>query len=450
MPVVIVVGASGDILPVTVHGAAAASFAQLYAATLNDIAFGGGLVAADLTPGQSPPPVPAGAVGEGVILTPGTFNVPAGYSFVTIAADKPVTLNEATAVAPTSVLAGLGGTTLYGGPAGGFFIAGGGNNLFSGGQGNYVVATGAGNDSIYGGLGSDLIEDGAGHNQVNTGAGNDAVFSQGTDLITLGSGNSDVTLAGSNSTVSSSTGASTITDKGIGTQFLGGPAATIVFAGQDGTYSFSGNATVSGGENDTIAAAGNTTVFGGVNTTVFQNGNGSLSFIATTGHDATVGGGGAAASVRGADGSDITFLGSAGTNTLAAMAGSETLDGGLSTGVLDLIGGRGNASLIGGSGADTLAVGSGSNTLTGGAGANVFSFTSGSGSQTTITDFGTASGNLVALVGYGANADQAALATAVDTGNGGSVITLGRSTTITFLDLTADQLKAHSGQFTSH
>lgn len=451
MATVTVVGASGDVLPITVDGAAALSTAQLYAATVNDIALSGGLVASNLTPGQAPAAIPNGEIGEGVITAPGSYNFPTGYTYLTISTNMLVTLNEAMTTTPTTVLASNGGTTLYGGSGGGFFTAGGGNNLFSGGRGNYLVTMGDGNNSIYGGSGNDLIQDGAGSSQIFTGAGNDAVFSHGTDQIELGSGNSYVNLTGSNSTISSSTGASSIVDNGSGNLFVGGPAPTDLVGGRSGFYTFSGNATVSGGSDDTISAAGNTTVIGGVNTSVFQGGTKSLAFIATAGHDATVGGGGSSASVVGAAGSNITFLSASGSNQLVAQGGAETLNGGLSTGALDLVGGSGNGSLIGGSGADTLTAGSGNNTLTGGnGGANTFVFTNSNvGGHITVADFGTAAGNVVDLVGYGVGEAQKALAGASNTPTGGSMINLYDNTSITFLNLNADQLKLHSGQFTS-
>ena len=447
MTVVTVVGASGSTLPVTVNGAAAVSLAQLYAATVNDIAFSGGLVASNLAVGQTPPPVPTGAIGEGVITAAGNYDFPAGYSYVTISTDMPVSLNEGLTTAPTSVLAGDGGTTLYGGAGGGFFTAGGGNNLFSGGRGNYLVTMGDGNNSIYGGSGNDLIQDGAGSSQIFTGAGNDAVFSHGADQIELGSGNSYVDLTGSNSTVSSSTGASEIVDAGSNNLFVGGPAATNLIAGRSGYYTFSGNATVSGGSNDPLSAPGPTTVFGGARPPAVENRAGSLVFIATPGNDATIGAGGSSASVVGAAGSNITFLSAGGTNQLVAQGGAETLNGGLSPGALALVGGSGAASLVGGSGADTLTAGSGNNTLVGGGGGNAFLFTSANpGGHITIADFGSAAANVVQLVGYGAGEAQTALANASNVGAGGSVISLSDNTSITFLNLSADQLKAHGSQ----
>ncbi len=452
MAVVTVTGASGAVLPVTVNGAAAFSLAQFYAASINGLAATGKLFGSNLAAGSTPAPVPGGQTGEGVISAAGTYNFPDGYSYVTNAAAAPVTISEGLTSSSTSVLASTGGTTLFGGAGGGLFIAGGGSNLFDGaGAGNYSIATGNGNDSIYGGAGNDLIQDGTGLNQVATGSGNDTVFSQGTDQVSVGSGSNIVALTGSGSTVFGGSGALLLVDAGKNNVFFGSSGSTLLFDGSSGSYYLAGNSTVIGGSSDTIAASGNTTVFGGVNTSAFENGTGSLAFIARSNASATVGGGGQAASVFGATGADITYLSASGVSYLMANTGNETLDGGLSTGSLALFGGGGNASLTGGSGADTLAAGSGNNTLAGGNGsANLFMFSNGkAGGNATISDFGSAAGNLVGLFGYGANEVQSALASASSTNTGGSIIKLSDNTTITFSNLSVDQLKAHSSQFFS-
>lgn len=452
MSVVTVVGASGAIVPVTVNGAAALSLAQFYAASINGLAFTGGLSTTILTAGTAPGAIPAGQTGQGVITTPGSYSFPSGYSYVTDVAAGPVTIIEGRETASTSVLASNGGTTLYGGNGGGLFVAGGGNNLFDGGgTGSYAIGTGNGNSSVYGGRGNDLIQDGVGRNQIFTGSGNDTVLSYGSDLIVTGTGSNIVTLLGSGSTVSGGPGALLLIDAGRGNVFLGESGSTVLFGGTSGSYFLSGNSTVVGGSNDTISASGNITVFGGLNTAVFENGTGSLAFIARSNSAATVGGGGVSESVFGASGADITYLSASGVSYLVASNGNETLNGSFSTGPLELFGSKGNASLVGGAGADTLAAGTGNDTLAGGHGsANLFIFSNGqAGGNTTISDFGSAAGNLVGLFGYGANEVQSALATASSTNTGGSVVKLSDNTTITFSTLSVDQLKAHGSQFFS-
>ena len=451
MPVVTVVGASGSIVPVTVNGAAAFSLAQFYASTVNGLALSDQLAAKTLISGTAPSTVPSGKIGEGVILTAGSYSFPAGYSYVTNGATGPVTIDEGLVSSSTSVLAGTGNTTLYGGAGGGLFIAGGGGNRFDGtGTGNYVIALSDGNDSVYGNAGNDLVFGGTGTNEIFTGTGNDSVFSQGKDTIVLGSGSNTVVLSGSSSTVYGGSGTALLVDVGSNNVFVGASGSTILFDGSSGSYYLSGNSTVIGGTSDTITASGNTTVFGGLNTSVFENGTGTLAFIAQSDTTATIGGGGAYAAVFGASGSDITYLTASGVNNLMAGVGNETLDGSFSTGNIAIFGNSGDDSLIGGSGADTLVAGSGNSTLTGGVGSsNMFMFSDGAaGGNVTISDFGSAAGNLVGLFGYGANEVSKALASATNVA-GGSVIKLSDDTTVTFTNLTAEQLKAHGSQFLS-
>ena len=80
----------------------------------------------------------------------------------------------------------------------------------------------------------------------------------------------------------------------------------------------------------------------------------------------------------------------------------------------------------------------------------MFVFSKGAvGGSDFITDFGSAAGDMVGLFGYGANAVQTALAGATSTAAGGSIIALSDNTTITFTNLTVDQLKSHSSQIFS-
>ena len=66
-----------------------------------------------------------------------------------------------------------------------------------------------------------------------------------------------------------------------------------------------------------------------------------------------------------------------------------------------------NVSIAGGTGADTLVAGLGAQTLTGGSGAaNIFVIAANGthgAANITISDFGSAAGNMVGLFGYGAN-----------------------------------------------
>ena len=107
------------------------------------------------------------------------------------------------------------------------------------------------------------------------------------------------------------------------------------------------------------------------------------------------------------------------------------------------------ASIVGGTGADTLVAGNGAQTLAGGSGAaNLFVIAANgtnSGANITISDFGSAAGNLVGLFGYGANQVATALGTATNVSTGVQ-LTLGDGSKLTFTGLTTTTLN-HSSFF---
>jgi len=455
MAVVTVVGASGSFIPVTVNGGVAFSLAQAYAQALNSLAANGDLAMQVMSPsGGILPSVPGGQSGEAVILGGGRYTFPGGYGYVTdgtTGVNGGAMIDESVIASSTTVLAGDGGTTVFGGAGGGTFIGGGGSNVFEGlstGGGNYTIATADGNDSIYGNSGNDVIYAGTGSNQIFAGTGNDTIFSQGSDSVVAGSGSDAVNLAGSSATVFGASGPLTVFDGGRGNMVVGGTGATLLFDGTQGAYFVGANSTVVGGSADTVNAAGDATVFGGNNSFITQT-SGSLTFIANATLDDTINAG-SAATVFGASNADLTFSSSSGLSYLIAATGNETLNGAAASGALVMFGNGSSTDLLGGAGNDTLVSGTGNNTLSGGAGSNSFVFANGeAGGQDVITDFGSSAGNMVGLFGYGADAVQAALAGATDTAQGGSVISLSDNTTITFTDLTADQLRQHGGQFFS-
>ncbi len=456
MDTVVVVGASGASVPVTVDGAAAFSLAETFAGAVDGLASSGSLFAQDLIPGGTIATVPGGDTGEALLFTPGSVVFPAGYDFLTIPTVS-ATIDETATASATTVLAGSGNTTIMGG-GGGAFIAGAGNNLFqdlSVGGGNYTIALGDGNDSVDVSGGSNLIFTGAGHNQVELYGGRTTVWSSGSDTINAES-DDVVGLNGSGSDVSA--GEDTlVVDNGVGNSVqTGSLTSETIFGGASGQYTYGpGDTTIVGGANDTISGGGTSTrpahanIFGGVNTVVDLNTFlASFTFIADPGRNATLVGVNSDA-VFGADGATISYANMEGLSYLIAGSGNETLNGAGASGSPELFGGGGTA-LIGGSGGDTAIAGTGNDTITGGSGgANLFIFSNGAaGGHDVITDFTSAAGNRVGLFGYGANAAQAALAGASGSGSG-SVISLSDDTTITFDGITPDQLKAHAGSFFS-
>ena len=449
--VVTVMGAGGLQVPVTVNGSVAFTLAQAYQSAISQLS--ASLFAQNLTAGVAPAGVPGGETGEGMISTHGSYTFPGGYSYVTNNASGGVSLDASMIGSSVSVLAGLGGTTLFGGAGGGEFVSGGGNNIFEGlstGGGAYKVVMSAGNDSVFANSGNDTIYTDAGRNTIFAGTGNDTIYSGGTDSIVAGAGSSTIALTGVGSTVFGSTGATTLVDVGTDGEYSGGTGPTLLYDGTAGTYYLNGQSTVIGGYNDTISASANATVFSGSNTVLYDNGSVSLAFIANSGTASTVAGA-TNATVYGASDAIVTFDGaSSGLSYLIASTGNETLDGALSGGNLMLFGNGAASELDGGAGNDTLVAGSGSNTLSGGQGSNTFIFSdTSSGGHDVIADFGSSAGNLVGLFGYGANEARTVLAAAVDNASGGSSITLSDNTVITFNNLTADQLKAHGTQIFS-
>ena len=455
---IVVVGASGASVPVTVDGAAAFSLAENVAGALNGLASSGSLFAQDLIPGGAIATVPGGDTGEALLFSPAGIGFPAGYDLLTIPTVG-ATIDETATASATTVLAGTGNTTVMGGGGGGALIAGAGNNLFRGasaGGGNYTIALGNGSDSVDASSGNDLIYTGTGQNQVVLYGGYDTVWSSGTDNI-VAERDDVVGLNGSGSDVSAGD-QTLVVDDGIGNAVqTGGFAAETIFGGASGRYSYGpGDTTIIGGADDTISGGGTSTrpadanIFGGINTVVdLDSFLASFTFIADPGDNATLRGVTSDA-VFGADGATISYADTEGLSYLIAGAGNETLNGAGASGSLELFGNGGDTALIGGSGSDTAIAGTGNNTVTGGSGgANLFIISEGAaGGHDVITDFTGAAGNRVGLFGYGAAAAQAALAGASSSGSG-SVISLGDKTTITFDGVTPDRLKADAGSFFS-
>ncbi len=454
---IVVVGASGASVPVTVDGAAAFSLAEASADTINGLASSGSLFAQNLLPGAAIATVPGGATGEALLFSPGSVGFPSGYDFLIIPAAG-ATVDETETASATTVLAGTGDTTVMGGGGGGAFIAGGGGNLFQGasvGGGSYTIALGNGNDSVDAFSGNNLVYTGTAHNQVELHGGQNTVWSSGSDNI-IADSDGVIGLDGSGSNVSAGE-RTLVVDNGIGNSVrTGSLTSETIFGGGGGHYTYGpGQTTIIGGADDTISGGGTSTdpahanIFGGINTVVdLDSFLADFTFIADPGERATLVGVTSDA-VFGASGANVSYASAEGLSYLIAGAGNETLNGARASGSLELFGGEDTA-LTGGSGSDTVIAGTGNNTITGGAGgANLFIFSKGAaGGHDVITDFTGAAGNLVGLFGYGANAAQAALAGASSSGSG-SVISLTDNTTITFDAVTPDQLKADAARFFS-
>ncbi len=150
-------------------------------------------------------------------------------------------------------------------------------------------------------------------------------------------------------------------------------------------------------------------------------GSGALVFSDVGGAGSTVtGGAGGTTLFGGGNGSAITYSGDVGAAYYVAGSGNETLNATASTTNNTIIAGSGSSAFTGGSGSDTFIFYHSLTAMLGG-GADL------------IANF--SQGDRVDLVGYGTDAANTALTTAVSS-NGSTTIALSDNTRITFLGLT--------------
>lgn len=226
----------------------------------------------------------------------------------------------------------------------------------------------------------------------------------------------------------------------------------------------SGHDTLTGNDaaNVLTGGAGNDSASGGIGADTLDGGAGGDTLLGDDGDDRIFAGlgddrgeGGLGNDlVRSGPGND-TLLGGDGNDTLGASNRTDLLRG--DSGDDLLLGSNGNDRLFGDDGADTLIGGNGRDTLDGGAGDDRlrgesgddrFNFTPGLGVDV-IVDFeaGSASGDLIGLVGFGPAVDSFAEVMALATQIGTSVvIDLGGGDTITLLKVALASLDA--GDFT--
>jgi hypothetical protein len=256
--------------------------------------------------------------------------------------------------------------------------------------GGEVVSGTDGSDAISSGSGNDSVVSGDGNDNVSTGGGN--------DFIQAGNGNSNLSGESGNDTIIAGDGSNNV-DGGSGNDAV----------------------TVGNGNNNLATASGSDTVVAG---------NGDNAIDAGSGHDQVTAGDGDNL-LSTASGNDVVTAGD-GNNTLSAGSGNDTVTVG-----------DGNNELNGGSGFDAFAVGSGDNTLTGGSGGDTFFFPADLGNNL-ITDFG----NNDTIVLDGVFNDFAELSLAAAQDGSDVVITAGIDQSITFADLSLDQLNAADFVFT--
>ncbi|WP_240993470.1 calcium-binding protein [Asaia bogorensis] len=427
------------------------------------------LTTVDLVAGSNVGPSSNSSVIQGVITTGGAFSMQGNYTNLVIGTqgapvDSPNTLIPAAPLASPvtvdgtgvtasnlSVLAGnTGSVSFYAGSYNGTFVATMGNNLFdaAGQKGNWTIATGDGNDTIIAANGVNNIRAGDGANVITLGSGANFVASEGQDTITGVENSSDtVTLLGGNSIVTLKSNSLVVDAALSGSQISVGINSTV-FGGTGSTVNFTGaTGTIVGAIGDTISAAGDLQVYHGCDQSISVSG--ALRFISGTGNTSINAGLG---TIWGAN----DLHANVNTNGLAlftanqpSTTGSQYIDASSSKGTLEAWTGAGNNTVIGTSGSDHFVFGTqfeNSNgdsfaTVTGGDGAaNTFGVLAGhNGGDITITDFGSAAGNMFFMYNYKpADADQAVknlLATATVAG-GNTTLQLDNNMKVTFLGVT--------------
>ncbi len=466
MAIVTVVGSSGMSIQVTVEGARMQTLASSYATQIFKAYEQGTLTAVDLVNGSNAAPSSNSSVIQGIITTGGAFSMQGNYSNLVIGSlgsslesatldvpvaplAAPITV-DGTGVTSSnlSVLAGnTANVSFYAGNYNGTFVATMGNNLFdaSGHKGNWTIATGDGDDTIIAANGVNNIRAGDGKNVITLGSGANFVASEGQDTITGVENSSDtVTLLGGNSIVSLKSNSLIVDSALSGSQISVGINSTV-FGGTGSTVDFTGSTgTIVGAIGDTISAAGDLQVYHGCDQSISVSG--ALRFISGTGNTSINAGLG---TIWGANDlhAKVNTSGLAlFTANQPSTTGSQYIDASSSKGTLEAWTGAGSNTVIGTSGSDHFVFGTqfeNSNgdsfaTVTGGDGAaNTFGVLAGhNGGDITITDFGSAAGNMFFMYNYKpADADQAVknlLATATVAG-GNTTLQLDNNMKVTFL-----------------
>lgn len=300
-----------------------------------------------------------------------------------------VTTITTTDAANTFTIASTPGTASYVDARGGddTVTGGGGADAVFGGAGNDSVTGGAGDDTLDGGFGDDTLTGGTGSDKMAGSAGNDTyVVDAMTDTVSekFGEGLDQVKSSVSfvlSDYVDDLTLTGTLAINGTGNaqdNVLTGNSAANTLTGADGNDRLDGAA----GVDTLIGGAGNDAYFVDVSTDkVIEDVGSGIDQVASTatyvlsanvenltltGTAATNGTGNASANV---------IAGNAGNNLLSSLDGNDTLTGA-----------AGNDTLDGGLGLDVMSGGAGNDTYIVSQSDDVCSETSGSGTDTVLSD----------------------------------------------------------------
>ena len=395
------------------------------------------------------------SIGYGVVTATGSYNVSGNVEYLAVGSlegarnlDFTALIDAHRVTTEMNVVAGTKqGVVFTGGSRGGKFLATDGNNMFNTQNGNWKIDMGCGNDTVIANSGQDTVDAGKGDNFVFLGGNNNQVMSEGCDTIIGTQTGNHVTVEGGSSYLSLGND-SYVNDIAGNDTIVAGPGSTV-YGGANDQITTWGNATVAAGLSDTISATGNLLLMGdnpGAQTSVtgslvFIGGSNSGDQTVTAGQSTIFGGAGLNMKINSTSPLGDTTLGALQANESALFVagnGSETIDASQSQFGLHAFGTNhgysGTQVMIGGSATDTLVVGIGDATLTGGSGAaNIFALRNGdAGAAYTITDFGSAAGNLVALYHYKESDLQGAVATQTHSG-GNTTVTLSDNSQITFM-----------------
>ena len=292
-------------------------------------------------------------------------------------------------------------------------------------------------------------------------------FTGGADTISATGSSDDVTVTGGGNDVFLASGLARVLSGGANTIVVAAGNAAVQASGGPGDVVF-GNVgsyldDTGGAGTDTIVASVATLHAGSGGVVAFGRGTGSvLDLLSSVGASTVVGDPGGVVSVQGANGgvfvggsggnnfidsgngfgvdfaggnNDTLFSSGAAGGYLIGATGSEYLLATKGGGLQQIYAGSGDDTLLGGTGSNLMVVGSGAATATGNAGSTLYEALNGhSGGSMTILDWNPAI-DYLGLYGYGAGADQAALAGERPDGAGGTVITLADQTRITFVNV---------------
>src|SRR5580658_3578369 len=298
------------------------------------------IIPADSAHTPTPPPLPAGKIGEFVQLsTPaGPVTIPKGYNYVVDAAPA-ASFTDDNTNAGQEVLAGSGNLAFDA-------VFGSGSVIGGGGSDNIIIGPSNANPWLIA-IGNDTISVGTGNDSIQLGSGSTAVTTGGAATITAGSGSETVTAFGSD--------------------VIYGASSKLLFT--------------AGGGSTVFGMSGSDTITGGTGPDYFQAG--------TSGGSSVIGGGGSATLFGGGSGDQLFATGS-GLQLMTAASTNETLTGSSATGA-------GNYYADNTSGATTVVA-------SGNANSNLFAFIEGKAGGTLVETGLTSVGQIgIDLTGYGPN-----------------------------------------------